>query len=1652
MTNDATTVSQDVREYQHRIEALEAELRHTRIVIQNLQTQASTASSSSAHAGEHHPASALKSFPELDKYTVGVGTDPVLFKRFAQLWLHRLDDGYLRRHPADSLLPRVEDLLKFVQSREALEIKVRAFVPTLETHGYTLGCTVVETCMTDQRFILDTLQLLFKEQGLRERVCLHPILDVGRQNSALTDVLRRPAPDGSTHKESIMVWELEPALPADQLAILVQKAQERLLKAYAVVRDFRKMLRRVNTLANELETQAEELSWRGSELNEMAALLQWLRQERFVLMAYEKFDLKPGAQGLELVSDARSRLGLRSVEEPRGLPETAGDWLQGESLLFVGKKLRESNVHRPGKMDVVLVKTLDDAGNPSQVHVITGLFTRSALSEQGGNIPVLRGKLATLLNTERVQQDNYLQRGIVLTFNSMPIEYLFSVDTQTLDSVIRHIMSAEEQQEISAFCEVDDGSYGAFVLTSIPRDRYTSDLHERMASHFLGVFGATYKDSRQIFGTHGNVLVYFFLTGTHKLTPVDEATLNRQIQGLARTWEDGFRTALLNRAGEAGIEEATGLFHRFVGAFPEEYQVGNSPDQAADDVRLLMELEKSGRTQFRICAGEKGYELRMFEQTLTPLTSSLPILSWLGFEVASEVSVQITLSGAEDKQVWLNIFQVTPPGGPEFPLLPQEKTITEALSAIFEGRMENDRLNQLVLIGDVNWRYVDMLRAYINYNRQLSSQSPLDFSRQVCLTHRAASKLLILLFAARFDPALTLEEGQTRASLVESLSDRFKEQLRKVEISSEDKVLRNLYTLIMGTVRTNFYRARHYLSFKFEPSKLIHMIEPRPFREIFVHHPEVEGVHLRGGPIARGGLRWSDRHDDYRIEVLGLMTTQQVKNVVIVPVGSKGGFVLKRRYTDRKLERREADRLYEIFISGLLDVTDNIVDGQIVPPADVVRWDGDDPYLVVAADKGTAHLSNTANKLSLERGFWLGDAFASGGSNGYDHKALAITSRGGWESVKRHFLELGIHPERDVLTVVGIGDMSGDVFGNGLQRSRTLKLLGAFNHMHVFLDPNPDPEVSFNERQRLFDLPGSTWDDYDASLISQGGGIFKRTAKAIALTPEVKAMLGVEAESLSGEEIIHLLMKMDVDLLWNGGIGTYVKASYETHADVGDRINDAVRVDARELRARVVAEGGNLGMTMNARLEYAEKGGKLNTDAVDNSGGVDTSDHEVNLKILFEPLCRKGIMSYEARNTLLHSLSDEVCTLVLFDNFSQNLLISLDERRSRQNLLGFGRLIEFLEQNQGLNRSFERLPDAQTLAERRAQSRGLNRPELSKLLAYTKMYVFRKLMEDPNFKGARVEEAIRAYFPKAVVEQFGQYFPDHPLRKEIAATYYSNRVVDTAGMGFFYNIWEDYSFDVTQVTFGYLLVGELLDAQTLRQQLLALEGSCPTEAIYQALLLLEDILALLTRRMIRRNFDVYSPESVKERLKPDFDRLRAELPEVLAAEIRGECDKRAEHLQSLGLPEGLARQVALYPELVSAADIALLKSESGFDLRACAQLYHRVGEDFGLRRSIRSAQGSAADLTDWWNKSALTLLRARLIDLQYQVCLRLTRNTALASGAGGLSKSLEGYRQDKAGLLERVRAFEKRQGRAQGSSAGVAPLVILSSMLEELAG
>lgn len=1024
------------------------------------------------------------------------------------------------------------------------------------------------------------------------------------------------------------------------------------------------------------------------------------------------------------------------------------------------------------------------------------------------------------------------------------------------------------------------------------------------------------------------------------------------------------------------------------------------------------------------------------------LTDTLPVLQNFGLKVIDQSATELSSDG---QTITLDTFRIDGLAGHSRLSSPEKACLlAEGLTQVFASVCENDPLNRLVLGAGLSWRQVSFLRAWLAYARQLEN-IPHDFMRRVLLSHPEASRLLIGLFVASHDPGLGERASEVRQSQLLNMRGQLQTYLKEVESAAEDRVLRLVLRIIEATLRTNAFRRpmRPFVSFKLDSERALPgQTGLRPWREIFVYHPAVEGIHLRGGPTARGGLRWSDRHDDYRSEILDLMRTQMTKNVLIVPVGAKGGFILKQQAPDRHAERKLADQMYQTFIRGLLDVTDNIVAGHVVPPAQVVLHDEEDPYLVVAADKGTAHLSDTANRISQEYGFWLDDAFASGGSNGYDHKKEAITAKGGWECVKRHFWDLGLDPEQDPITAIGIGDMSGDVFGNGLLLSKTLKLRGAFNHANIFLDPEPNPTTSFEERLRLFNLPGSTWEHYNPELISAGGGVFKRSAKAISLTPPLQKLLGTDAQTLSGEQVIYRLLQCDVDLLWSGGIGTYVKASSQTHAEVGDRINDAVRVDATQLRARVVGEGGNLGFTQAARVEFALRGGRLNTDAVDNSGGVDMSDHEVNLKILFQALIASGALTREERNQLLLQMTPDVSESVLAHNRGQSLLLSLDGQRCLEDHRPFGYLMEDLFNAMKLDRRNERLPSNSELAQRFEAGQGLTRPELARLAAFTKMRVRGWLQRDARLQTPYIEGLLLSYFPAILRERFATAIKGHKLRQDIIATVLTSRIIDMAGMTFFQEIYEDTGHTIAEVAMAYLVSADMLGVPEVRNAVLDPSLRLPAAAQYRVLLDLEYGLSAHCRRTLRRGYNVFEPEQLISRLKGDMLKLREQLLSLLPPRAAQLYLEDIRHYVSLGLPEQLARQIASYSYMASASDIVQLKEDAGLSLADAAWVYHAVAEETRVRSAFEFSHRSEPQ--DRWEGSAMTLLRGRLLDLQYRLAVRVGQ----AAQSGSVREALAAFVERHAAVIARLRVQEQRL--IAGHGEGVAAVTVLLSVAQEL--
>lgn len=1564
-----------------------------------------------------------------------------LGRAVAEGFFHRSDDAYLAPRELAYVMRQWQDLAGWAGVRQPDEIKVRVFEPSHETHGYYLDRTVLQTCMTDQPFLHDTLMTLLASRGIEGVRCVHPILGITRDADGVM-VAAEPLPTealpAGTVLESMMHIEV-PRLDEADRRDLLEEVTRRLTRCQAVVQDFEPMLHRARQIADRLD---------GASASE-AEYFRWIAQDNLVFLGYAEYQV----DGDALTPDPANLLGLRRVEAARGalsvLPPTIGDWAATSSLLLLAKGRDEAGIHRAGKVDLIGVRLGDRLG------IFEGLYTRKAIGEDIHLVPLLRQKLEEVKTRQSVMSGSTLEAKLQRAFQAVPVEFLFEADIGQIEDALRLIMSAEAEQETRVHLLESRYGTSAFLLVSLPKDRFTDEVKQQVSARVTRLLGATYVDLRVSYGVGGSAVLQYYLTAGAGLLSIDEAEVAEAVTAITASWNEQLTRLLRRRFADTDPEGL--LAARYASAFPEEFRSVTDVAEAAADVRALERVRTDGGLVVALDHGTDELvsgvtRLKLFQHENIFLTESAPVLDDFGLRVIDQMSVPVSTG---DRQLYLDVFRVIPRER-GVGLSASSDRLVEALEKVLLHEAPADRLNELVVSAGLDLHEVGVLRAYLGHARQLGESYTKPAVHAAWRRHPQAARLLMRLFRSRFKPAIGAADDPDRQRLVERNRQAFVSYLEGVDQVSDDRILRRTLDLLDATLRTNFFAGArldgHPLALKIDCSKVDDMPSPRPYREIYISHMDIEGVHLRGGPVARGGLRWSDRPADFRTEILGLMDTQMVKNVLIVPVGAKGGFVLKRHYDTRAEARAAADDLYKVFIRGLLDVTDNVVDGEVVAPTDVLRYDGDDPYLVVAADKGTAHLSDTANSIAEAYGFWLGDAFASGGSAGYDHKKYGITAKGAWVCVRRHFREMAIDPEKDVITVVGIGDMSGDVFGNGLLLSRTMKLQAAFNHLHIFLDPDPDPGNSWTERKRLFELPRSTWDDYDKRLISEGGGIHPRHAKKIRLTPAVQQMLGTSVEQLSGDELVHELLKMEADLLWNGGIGTYVKASHETQRQAGDPANDAVRVDGRDLRFKVVGEGGNLGFTQAARVEFARAGGRTNTDAVDNSGGVDMSDHEVNLKILFTALMRQSTVTREQRDEVMLGIAEQVSADVQSNNHQHSLMISLDVVRAEERLDDFRVLLNDLELVGRLERGRHVLPDDGEMLRRMRAKEGLVRPEIARIGPFVKMQVYEALLADGRFYTPYVERFLLDYFPSKVRRSFKSAVKTHQLRAEIAATVITNRLVDGMGATHFSLMERVSGASVTQIAYASLLAAELLDAWTLKDLIRDLRG-VRASVEYVKLIDIEDAVAQLALWLLQRPIDVLRPTEVLVRFKDGFRDYEAALPRIIDRSEKHEYQRALRYLRNRQIRVKNAERAAAPKLMVEAGEAMLLAEATGLEVVQAGMLLKAVAADSGLLRALQLADPGAA--RDGWEMRAISDQRAHIAELVGILARRALEGMdcrKLQQGRRGLSPALRArwtaYREQHAECFDRAARLGERI--EQSRAKGLAPAMVLYGAIRPL--
>ncbi len=1479
--------------------------------------------------------------------------------------------------------------LRFGEQRTAGKAKVRVYNPQIEQHGWQSTHTTIEIVTDDMPFLVDSITMAVNRLGLIIHLVIHPVLPVTRdQKGALTGIGALDGNGGGT-PESFMHVEVDRQSDPARLEEIQKELEGALDDVRAAVEDWKTILGRIDDALEELDRGAKAVP--ADELAEARAFLEWIADDHFTFIGYRCYELAKvrGEDQLHRVPDSalgilRRREDGKVSESFAVLPEEVKRQARLPVPLTITKANSRSTVHRPVYLDYIGVKRFDRKGKVIGEHRFLGLFTSAAYNRNPRDIPLLRHKVRRLVERADLVPSSHAGKAFTNILETYPRDELFQTGEDDLFDTVMETLHLQERQRIRLFARRDAFARFVSCLVYVPRERYNTELRRRFQDILERSLGGRETEYQVQVSESTLARIHFIVRLPEGLKEdVDLAAIEARLSDAARSWADGLREALIDTFGE---EDGNRLHGAYGSAFPIAYQEQVPARAAVPDVGRLDRLARDG-VGLELCLfrpledEDKQLRFKIVRKGAgIPLSDALPVLENMGLRVIDEQPFEVI--AADGTVFWLHDFGMRPTEAVEVRLEDVRDSFQETFEAIWKGDIENDGFNQLVLQAGLSGRQIMVLRAYCKYLLQIGIPFSQAYMEQTLAHNPGLSKLLAELFEARFDPAA--EKG--RAKRVAALEARIREGLEAVANLDEDRILRRYMRLILATLRSNHYqraadgRFKSYLSLKIDPAEVPEMPLPLPAFEIFVYSPRAEGVHLRGGKVARGGIRWSDRREDFRTEVLGLMKAQMVKNGVIVPVGAKGGFVVKRppRDGDRAALQEEVVACYKILISGMLDLTDNRTADGIAPPPDLVRHDEDDPYLVVAADKGTATFSDIANEVSIAYGHWLGDAFASGGSAGYDHKGMGITARGAWESVKRHFIEMGKDCQTERFTAAGVGDMSGDVFGNGMLLSEKTALIAAFDHRHIFIDPDPDLEASFAERKRLFEVGRSSWDDYERRAISKGGGVFPRTQKSIPLTPEIKRALDVEADSLAPHELIRAILLAPVELFWNGGIGTYVKASTERHADAFDRANDPVRVNGNELRCKIVGEGGNLGFTQRGRIEFAQSGGRMNTDFIDNSAGVDCSDHEVNIKILLGAVVDAGDMTGKQRDKLLARMTDEVAELCLRNNILQNQAISHALADPRKWLDGQQAFMRRLEARGQLNRELELLPDDETLMQRRQMGQGLFRPEIAVILAYAKMTLYEDLLASDLPDDAYLHQDLVKYFPRPLRKTYEPQIGEHRLRREIVATLVANSIVNRGLGEFVGEVAEQTGASPASIARSYIVARDAFGLVPLIGQL---EGLATLIGADQQIALLGETRSALAEGTHWFLSNLKEPIDIRrevDRFQPGIATLLDTLDEVLGEQEQEQLQAARQHYRGLGMDEKAAASFARLPYLCSAAEIVSVASETGIEVVEAAKAYFALDAALQIGKLLELLRRVAIE--DHWDRLAIDELHDDILE------------------------------------------------------------------------
>lgn len=1532
------------------------------------------------------------------------------FKAFAEYFLERSPENPFWHSSIDYQRAALKAFFEWTLPRQAEEIRVRVSNPSLEHEGYLAPHTIIEIAQSDAPFIIDSVQMVLNRLNLQSE----PIISLGgiycqRGHNGELQAVYNP------HTTEIEQGVIEAPVRIEITKIHdpkhLQDLQNEILKTLSELhhafKDLGLMREKCQSIIEELDEYKRQFP--SDDTREAITFLKWLLDEHFLFFGYRQYDLlgEDHDAYIEVTPDSGYGL-LREQEAPHkkrlvsSMPEEAQRLVKANKALIITKTNTKSRIHRSSYTDYIGIKRFNAEGKLIGEHRFIGLFSQATYHDSLKNIPFLRQKVSAVLALSKLPTQGYSGKKLVNIMENLPRDDLFQMHTEELYQIATAILHLQGRKVTRLFVHPD--AYGRFYSCFIylPREKANLECNQKVERLLQDYFHSQDISSTIHYDDSVNARFHYVVRVKPELRHTidfDFVELEKILIEACKAWPEKLQEHL---ESSHPAEQAAHLFQRYQHSFGLAYQEDFSPQQAVSDIQYLEALSAEQPVLLNMCAhktdGHHRLSFKLFQlQAAIPLSTIIPIFENMGLEVLEEHPYECRLSNQQT--VWICDYDLKIANGEaSFDLPTLQPLLHDLFFAVWSKAAENDRLNALVSLTANPWQLVAVIRAYARYLKQTALPYDQIFLEKVLLKHYAISHKLLQLFVARFSL-----EAQPEGLSIQLKTD-IVSLLSKVSNLDEDKILRTFLALIEATVRTNFYQStengqrKAYISFKLKSAKVPSLPLPYPLFEIFVYATDFEAIHLRGTKVARGGIRWSDRREDFRTEVLGLMKAQQVKNTVIVPGGSKGGFVLKSNTSKLSREelQQEAIKCYQNFMRGLLDVTDNLHGSEVIHPTQVKRYDEDDPYLVVAADKGTATFSDFANEIAAEYQFWLGDAFASGGSCGYDHKKIGITARGAWISVEAHFKTLGINPDTTEFTAIGIGDMSGDVFGNGMLRSRKTKLVAAFNHAHIFIDPNPETESSYAERARLFQLPRSTWLDYNVELISQGGGIFERSAKEIHLTPEIKALLQIEADTLEPNALIRAILLAPVDLLFNGGIGTYVKASFESHLEVGDKANDGLRVDGNQLRCKVVGEGGNLGLTQRGRIEYAQNGGLIFTDFIDNSAGVDLSDHEVNAKILLSQPVAQNQLSLDARNELLKSMTDEVADLVLHDNRMQTELLNYANSQAVKELEIYGRCLDNLERKGTVNRQVEFLPSATILQERIKNGLGLTSPEIAVVLAYVKMDIKQALLKSTILDDPYFLPVLQQEFPQQLRVSYPDALQQHRLKLEITATQLVNQLLTDTTIVFVQRLQEEVNASVADIVKAYVVVRDVFNIPELLQLIRALDYQIPAEVQHQMHSRVVRFTRRATRWLLRRHLPNQAIDATIQQWQI-ISQMTGQLTDYLQGVPQQKCQSLLTEYLQYGVDPQIAKSLAAvrsYYALLDINAIGLALEQTG---PVVANAYFSVGEKLGLgwlREEITNHS-----VSNHWEALAHSSQRDELDHLQAELTKALLTQNPQIDGA-----------------------------------------------------